>query len=144
MTTTAFVSTYPPQRCGIATFTADLASAVGQPRVVALHPPQATIGRDPGGPPPHPPRRARRLHPRRPLARRAGVDVVSIQHEYGIWGGRTARTSSTSSRALRTPVVATLHTVLATPTPSQRRILAELVRRSGGDRRHVHVRRATC
>ena len=87
MTTTAFVSTYPPQRCGIATFTADLASAVDSRCIVALHPPEASIGELA-----EVRHRIRRDIPAdyigaaRWLDRR-GVDVVSVQHEYGIWGG---------------------------------------------------------
>jgi glycosyltransferase involved in cell wall biosynthesis len=54
-------------------------------------------------------------------------DVVSVQHEYGIWGGTDGAYVLDFIKALRTPVVATLHTVLQTPTPSQRRILTELV-----------------
>jgi glycosyltransferase involved in cell wall biosynthesis len=57
----------------------------------------------------------------------SATDVVSIQHEYGIWGGDDGAYVLDFVRALRTPVVTTLHTVLRTPTPSQRRILAELV-----------------
>lgn len=127
MTTTAFVSTYPPQRCGIATFTADLASAVGSRSVVALHPPEASIGelaevrhRIRRDVPADYTRAARWLDGR-------GVDVVSVQHEYSIWGGPDGELVLDFVAALRMPVVATLHTVLATPTPSQRRILAELV-----------------
>jgi glycosyltransferase involved in cell wall biosynthesis len=127
MTTTAFVSTYPPQRCGIATFTADLASSVDSRCIVALHPPEASIGelaevryrirRDVP---------ADYIDGARWLDQR-GVDVVSVQHEYGIWGGRDGALVLDFVRALRVPVVATLHTVLATPTRSQRRILAGLV-----------------
>jgi glycosyltransferase involved in cell wall biosynthesis len=60
----------------------------------------------------------------------SGVDVVSLQHEYGIWGGRDGAYVLDFVDALRIPVVTTLHTVLRAPTPEQRRILAALVRAS--------------
>ena len=50
-----------------------------------------------------------------------------MQHEYGIWGGPDGALVLDFLRALRVPAVATLHTVLATPTPSQGRILVDLV-----------------
>jgi len=53
--------------------------------------------------------------------------VISIQHEYGIWGGPDGAYVLDFVRALRRPVVTTLHTVLRRPTPSQRQILATLV-----------------
>ena len=55
------------------------------------------------------------------------VDVVSIQHEYGIWGGEDGEHVLDFVRALRIPAVATLHTVLREPTPHQRSVLADLV-----------------
>ena len=55
------------------------------------------------------------------------VDVVSIQHADGIWGGDDGRYVLDFVRALETPAVTTLHTVLPHPTPAQRRIVAELV-----------------
>ena len=58
------------------------------------------------------------------------VDVVSIQHEYGIWGGQDGAEVIDFVRALRVPAVATLHTVLRDPTPGQRAILTELVART--------------
>lgn len=54
-------------------------------------------------------------------------DVVSIQHDYGIWGGRDGVYVLDFVKALRTPAVVTLHTVLRNPSASQRRILIELV-----------------
>ena len=62
--------------------------------------------------------------------------MISIQHEYGIWGGPDGEYVLDFVRALRRPVVTTLHTVLRRPTPSQRQILATLVRPvddDGGD-----------
>ena len=56
------------------------------------------------------------------------VDLVSVQHEYGIWGGKDGGHVLDFVRALDVPAVATLHTVLRHPTPSQRRILSQLVR----------------
>jgi glycosyltransferase involved in cell wall biosynthesis len=57
----------------------------------------------------------------------SGVDVVSVQHEYGIWGGTDGASVVELARTLRTPVVATLHTVLQHPTRSQHRILVDLI-----------------
>lgn len=56
-----------------------------------------------------------------------GIDVVSIQHEYGIWGGTDGEEVLEFLHALEIPAVATLHTVLRQPTLRQRRILVELV-----------------
>ena len=127
MPRTAFVSTYAPHRCGIATFTHDLAGAVGGREIVALHPAD--------GPGPYPLEVHHRI--RRDVradymsAARAlndcGVEVVSIQHEYGIWGGEDGAYVLDFVRALRMPAVATLHTVLSKPSVSQRRVLTELI-----------------
>jgi glycosyltransferase involved in cell wall biosynthesis len=127
MATTAFVSTYPPQRCGIAAFTSDLSAAVGDREVVALQPPDK-----PGFYPMEVSRRIARDVLPDYLSAAHWIDerrfrVVSLQHEYGIWGGQDGTYVLDFVKALRTPVVATLHTVLQNPTPSQRRILTELV-----------------
>ena len=123
---TAIVATYPPRHCGIASFTHDLARATGSTSIVALHPPGAPtiypmevryrIRRDVAA---DYPRTARALV-------RDGVELVSIQHEYGIWGGPDGGHVLDFVRALQMPVVATLHTVRRTPTPSQHRVLAGL------------------
>ncbi len=56
-----------------------------------------------------------------------GASAVSIQHEYGIWGGRDGDYVLDFVRELRRPKVVTLHTVLRTPTPSQRHVLVSLI-----------------
>jgi glycosyltransferase involved in cell wall biosynthesis len=124
---TAFVSTYAPVRCGIATFTADLALAVGNREIVALDPPG-----EPGPYPGEVRHRIRRdVHGDYARVARAidasAVDVVSIQHEYGIWGGHDGAHVLDFVSALRVPAIATLHTVLQHPTPSQRSVLTDLV-----------------
>ena len=58
------------------------------------------------------------------------VDVLSVQHEYGIFGGKAGAHLLELLRALRMPIVTTLHTILSEPNPSQRTVLEELVRLS--------------
>jgi glycosyltransferase involved in cell wall biosynthesis len=123
---TAFVSTYPPRRCGIATFTSDLAGAVGGGEIAVLHPED--------DPPFYPAEVEHRIRKevRSDYVRTARslsdcADVVSIQHEYGIWGGEDGEHVLELVRGLRVPAVATLHTVLRDPTPRQRAVLLELI-----------------
>ena len=124
---TAFVSTYPPRRCGIATFTHDLALASGRGEIAVLHP-----GDDPPFYPSEVHHRIRKdvasdyLRTARSLNDCA--DVVSIQHEYGIWGGEDGAHVIDFVRALDVPAVVTLHTVLRDPSAHQRSVLTELVR----------------
>ncbi len=122
-----FVSTYPPRRCGIATFTRDLAGATGDHEIAALHAPGDTdlypsevrhrIRRDVLG---DYLEVARRLN-------RSGVGVVSVQHEYGIWGGDEGEFVLDFVGALTKRVVTTLHTVPQNPSTRQRAILVGLI-----------------
>jgi glycosyltransferase involved in cell wall biosynthesis len=111
---------------GIASFTQDLARATGGGEIVALHPD------DTGSPYPLEVRHRIRKHVRadyEAVARTLGktADVVSVQHEYGIWGGDDGEYVLDFVRALSVPAVATLHTVLRQPTARQRSILSALV-----------------
>jgi glycosyltransferase involved in cell wall biosynthesis len=54
------------------------------------------------------------------------VDVLSVQHEYGIFGGKAGAHLLELLRNLRMPIVTTLHTILSDPNPSQRAVLDEL------------------
>ena len=122
-----FASTYPPRHCGIATFTQALSSATGEREIVALHPPGPHL--------PYPSEVHHRIRRDEPgdylrVARDVSrcADVVSVQHEYGIWGGSDGAAVLDFVRALDAPAIATLHTVLRQPTPGQRAILGDLVR----------------
>ena len=124
---TAFVSTYPPRHCGIASFTHDLAANSNSREVVVLDPwEQASaypievhhrIRKDEHGD---------YVRTARALGR--CVDAVSIQHEYGIWGGEDGEHVLDFVRALDVPSVTTLHTVLQQPTQRQRAVLSELIK----------------
>lgn len=130
----ALVGPLPPRRCGLATFTADVrASLAGRPGwqcdVVAIMEPRGTIDVRPAtieirqevdG---DYERAAARLN-------YLGVDVVSLQHEFGIFGGPDGAHVLAFLAAVRAPVVTTLHTVLEQPSPGQRRIMAAILRHS--------------
>lgn len=58
------------------------------------------------------------------------VEAVSIQHEFGIWGGPDGGYVLDFVEALKVPAVTTLHTILREPSTRQRAILCELVERS--------------
>lgn len=125
----AIVSTYPPRRCGLASFAAGLhrgllAAGAATVEVVAVtrgdegrYGPEVVglVRQD---------RRGDYLVAAELLNRRA--DVVLLQHEYGIFGGPDGELVLELARALRRPWLATLHTVRSEPTPGQRRILSQL------------------
>jgi glycosyltransferase involved in cell wall biosynthesis len=60
----------------------------------------------------------------------ADVDAVSLQHEYGIFGGEAGNNIVQLLSRLKMPIVTTLHTVLTEPTPMQRTVLDQIVRHS--------------
>ncbi len=132
---TAIVSTYPPRACGIGTFAADLrATLVGVDGVdgadfvavvnEASRPQRrgllSTIEQGVRG---DYVRTARMLG-------RLGVDVVLLQHEYGIFGGADGEYVLSFAEELAQPLVVTLHTVLSEPTPHQLAVLSELCERA--------------
>ena len=128
----AFIGSYVPRRCGIATFTHDLRTALAAHLPGAECPVVAVT--DTAGDYAYPPevrfecrdgdaatgRRAAEF------LELAGVDVVSLQHEFGIFGGAAGDHVLELLAGLRVPVHVTLHTVPASPTSDQRRVLGEI------------------
>lgn len=145
LTRVAVVGTYLPRQCGIATFSASLCQALASaaPDVTWLVLP---VTDRPGGYAYPAPVRFEIAEDDITAYRRAAdflnsnnVDLVCLQHEYGIFGGTAGSHVLALLRELRMPVVTTLHTVLRTPDPAQRRVLDELAARS--DRLVVMTRR---
>jgi glycosyltransferase involved in cell wall biosynthesis len=129
----AFVGNHLPRQCGIATFTTDLSRSVAQaaPNVDSL----IVAMNDPGQDHAYPEQvRFEVAEDEIAAYRRAaqylnvsGVEVVSLQHEYGIFGGKSGTHVLTLLRELRMPVVTTLHTILTSPSPLQRATLDQVI-----------------
>lgn len=131
MTHFGFLSTYPPTRCGLATFTEALAGALApsDARVPVIV--RALDIRD-GASSPHGIGRipvdteliaGNRVSLRAAVRALDGCDVAIVQHEYGIYGGPDGDEIIPLLRSLATPAIVVLHTVLAAPTPHQRAVL---------------------
>jgi glycosyltransferase involved in cell wall biosynthesis len=135
----AFISTYPPRRCGIATYTADLTGNFRQLysegnhnddphifEVIALNnrPQGYQYGREVSF-------HIRDQH-RGDYQRAADfinvspIDVVCLQHEFGIFGGEDGSYIIHLLRSLKKPVVTTFHTILAEPLPGQQKTLSRI------------------
>jgi glycosyltransferase involved in cell wall biosynthesis len=126
-----FVGTYPPAKCGIATFTASLAKAMAaagtgqRVGVVASveRPGESTF-------PPGVVAELVRGSEASSLAAAAALDrfdVVVIQHEFGIFGGPDGSEIIDLVERLHVPVIVVLHTVPRAPTPGQRAVVERLV-----------------
>src|SRR5262249_22663716 len=127
----ALVASFPPRLCGIAAFAADVyAQLAAQPGlrcdVVAV--------RDGLEPAKHEAVRhvSRQDEPEDYVAaakalNAEGVELVCVQHEFGIFGGDAGDYLLRFLEALHCPVVVTLHTVLQDPSPDQRRVVTALL-----------------
>ncbi|HDR00236.1 MAG TPA: glycosyltransferase, partial [candidate division WOR-3 bacterium] len=132
----AFIGNYVPRRCGIATFTADICEAVAReaPEITCL----VAAMNDTAEGYAYPERVAfevaqKDLGQYRQLADYLNithVDLVCVQHEFGIFGGPAGSHLLLALRRLRMPIVTTLHTVLKEPTEQQRQVMMELCRLS--------------
>ena len=130
----SLIGNYLPRRCGIATFTADLADALADAAPSVNVRTLAMNDRPEGYR--YPDRVWFEINQNRlgeyklaaDFLNMGSVDVVSLQHEFGIFGGEAGTHLYDLLRRLRMPVVATLHTVLKDPEPKYRSGMAELAR----------------
>ncbi|HEY8421858.1 MAG: glycosyltransferase [Clostridiales bacterium] len=130
----AFLSTYPPRECGLATFTQDLAreldkiKLLSNPKVIAVSNDDYNYS-------------GRvilelRQHDRESYINTAkainnsNIELVIIEHEYGIFGGEAGEYILDFADKLQIPFITTLHTVLSNPTPKQKEILKQLGKKS--------------
>ncbi len=131
----ALVGVYLPRRCGIATFTTDLCTSLARqfPDTSWI---VAPVNDQEAYSYPEPVRfeiAERDLESYRRAADSLnfdGVELVSVQHEFGIYGGPAGSHLLTLLRELRMPVVTTLHTILREPGAEQRCVMEQLIARS--------------
>jgi glycosyltransferase involved in cell wall biosynthesis len=128
----AIVGNYLPRQCGIATFTTHLCEALAaeHPESTCFVLPVNDTAEGYAYPPPV---RFELAQNDLSLYRTAAdflninsIDLVCLQHEYGIFGGPAGSHILALIRQLRMPVVTTLHTILKEPDPNQRQVLQEL------------------
>lgn len=132
-----FLATYPPRKCGIGTFTRDLASSVsqqygedlsaqGRVSIAALN--DNSEGYD------YDTEVGFEINSMNRMDYRKAADyvnlsdtrVVNVQHEYGIFGGEDGDNLLTFLDVIRKPVVSTLHTILKEPSDHQREVLQKV------------------
>ena len=129
----AFLSTYPPRECGLATFTEDLVNAIGKTDLILPCVMAVAKGEEEYGDP----RVAYKFmqHDRASYASAAQwanlqVDLLVIEHEYGIFGGDCGEYIIDLAKELKIPFIVTTHTVLLEPSAKQRTVLRDLGRLS--------------
>ena len=131
----AFLSTYPPRECGLATFTEDLVNEITKiglvrPRIIAVsagteeyEDARVVYKLD---------QHKRESYPKTAQWVNTHADLLVIEHEYGIFGGECGEYIIDLAKNLKIPFVITTHTVLEAPLIKQQEVLRELGKLSTG------------
>jgi glycosyltransferase involved in cell wall biosynthesis/CBS domain-containing protein len=127
----AYVSTYPPRECGIATYTNHLVEATSTYCLHAVKPPMVVAVNERGGYYDYEIRVKCHIDANdfqsydraAQYINDSDVDVVNLQHEYGIFGGEWGDYVTEFLQRVKKPVVTTLHTVLEEPEPAAKKVL---------------------
>ncbi|HXK58751.1 MAG TPA: glycosyltransferase family 4 protein [Acidobacteriota bacterium] len=128
----ALIGNYLPRRCGIATFTTDLLTALAEENPLAEF--WAVVMNDVTEGYEYPAQVRFEIDQRTLADYRLAADflnmnrveIVCLQHEFGIFGGENGAHLLDLLGNLRMPVVTTLHTVLQSPTPGQLTIIKRI------------------
>ena len=132
----AYISTFPPRECGIATYTNDLVDAIS--RLYITQSPTIVAINERGGYYNYPSLVGFQIDREEidsyieaaEYINRSDIDIVNLQHEYGLFGGAWGEHILTFLERVEKPVVTTLHTVLPEPVPDAHRVLEGILRLS--------------
>ena len=126
------IGNYLPRRCGIATFTTDLFEALSteEPDIKGW----AVVMNDRPDGYSYPDKVRFEINQNKLSDYKVAseflnvnqIDIVSVQHEYGIFGGKAGSHLLNLLGNLRMPVVTTLHTVLKDPAPEYLEVTQKL------------------
>ncbi len=129
----AYLSTYPPRECGIATFTQDLVDSIIKQQ--SLSPPFIVAINEKGGYHDYPVDVKLQVERENRESfesvahqiKNSGVKMVNIQHEYGLYGGNWGDNLISFMEEVDKPIVTTLHTILQDPPPDAKRVMDEIL-----------------
>ena len=124
-----FLSTYPPRACGIATFTQDLICELEKTGRV-----DASVAALSDSEYAYPPKVKLTIEQQNENAyaeaaekiNSSGFDLLMVEHEYGIFGGKWGKFLLNLTGRLKIPYFVTLHTVLPNPNSEQREVMGNL------------------
>lgn len=129
------LGTYPPKQCGIATFSMDLRQSLlvngEKVNIMAIsdsaynynYPPEVVFNLQQDS-------QSDYVQAATFANSNKDIDLVIIQHEYGIFGGADGEYVLDFTRVLRKPYLLITHTVLPRPTRQQKLILNKLGRKA--------------
>ncbi|MDP2632414.1 MAG: glycosyltransferase family 4 protein [Candidatus Curtissbacteria bacterium] len=128
----AFIASFVPRKCGVATYTRDLSLEIHKKRI----PVSIVAMENPMIPTVYAPPVIEAIHQEKiqtyrkaaKLLNSSSCDIVHLQHEFGLFGGADGEYILELAQALKKPLIVTFHTVLLTPTEHQKYIIQELAR----------------
>ena len=134
-----YITTYPPRECGIATFSADLVESFDELFVPREETKVIAMAAEGFSPQTYPDKVISQISENNPtdyfeaakmLNDMSQVKLVSIQHEFGIFGGHDGENILLFLDEIKRPVAITFHTVLPHPTDHQKMLVHRMIERA--------------